>query len=497
MTLAIGTGDWMTSDGRKKTDQDSDNAADQADDAEKRETAAETPESGSAPPEAQVAGMEGAAVSVPDSDSPKDNEAAAETAEAGSEKEEARTEEPAAAAPEKVRRSDGLARLLALLAIVGVAAVIGLTQVEQIEGGSAQRIAALERQVETLKSSPAASAEPDPRVAELQSGVSDLRGRIAEIAASVETLSAEAASAGATDIEPVIGELGGRIDQMQARLDELDGMKDRLAALESSAAAPVAAADSGAAEATQKQVAELGDRLSEMDGELTRLKGQQENLVSDLDDRIDGVRTELAKALERKTGDVIDRLNEITAQAAAAGKARESEVARNAALVLAMGRLRDAAAGDRPFPGAWDSVTALGADPAAYPAVADAAAKGVASLAALKQRFPDVASQAVVAATTGEDDSFIGGALRRVGNIVRVRRTGEVEGDSVEAIVARAEARVNEDDLKAAVGELAALQGEAADAVAPWKAEAERRIALDAGVDALQADVFRNLSKDD
>jgi hypothetical protein len=334
-----------------------------------------------------------------------------------------------------------------------------------------------------------------------------LQERVTGLAGELEA--AQAAGASEDAAQPA-AELAARLGALEDRLGELGTLEERLSALEDRPAGPesqgqplsVTVGDGGGQQ-VREQVAALETRLDDLNTELAALQARQDELRNsqaglseDLDSRIQAVRSDLTGALERETGDVMARLNDIAAQAEAAGEARQGELARNAALVLAMGRLRDAAAGERPFPGAWESVTALGVDPAAYPAVAEAAAGGVPAQSSLQERFPDVASRAVVAATTGEDDSLIGGALRRVGNVVRVRRTGELEGDSVEAVVARAEARVREGDLRAAVTELEALDGEAAEAVALWKAEAERRIALEAAIDGLQTAVYQNLSKD-
>ncbi|PJK31347.1 COG4223 family protein [Minwuia thermotolerans] len=498
----------MTSDDKKKSDQGSEAAADGTAGSDKQTESATAAGAGGGktPTEAQVAGMEGAAVSVPDSEQREEDEAkmAADDEPAADRAEE--TETVAAARP----RSDGLARILAVLALIGVGGVYALTHVQQVPTGSAQRLAQLEQRVTDLaEAGPAAAPEqePDPRVATLQSDLAALQERVTGLAGELET--ARAAGVSEDAAQPAAA-LATRLGALEDRLGELGTLEERLSALEDRPAAPesqgqplsVTVGDGGGQQ-VREQMAALETRLDDLNTELAALQARQDELRNsqaglseDLDSRIQAVRSDLTGALERETGDVMARLNDIAAQAEAAGEARQGELARNAALVLAMGRLRDAAAGERPFPGAWESVTALGVDPATYPAVAEAAASGVPAQSSLQERFPDVAGRAVVAATTGEDDSLIGGALRRVGNVVRVRRTGELEGDSVEAVVARAEARVREGDLRAAVTELETLDGEAAEAVAPWKADAERRIALEAAIDGLQTAVYQNLSKD-
>ena len=67
--------------------------------------------------------------------------------------------------------------------------------------------------------------------------------------------------------------------------------------------------------------------------------------------------------------------------------------------------------------------------------------------------------------------------VRRLSDLASLRPVGPVEGDSAGAVVARAEARVRADDLAAALDELAALEGPAAEAVRPWREAAAARLA--------------------
>jgi len=68
-----------------------------------------------------------------------------------------------------------------------------------------------------------------------------------------------------------------------------------------------------------------------------------------------------------------------------------------------------------------------------------------------------------------------------------VRPVGEVAGDDAGARVARAEVRLSQNDLAAAVKELEGLSGPPADAAAPWLGDARARASVDHVVSALQA----------
>jgi hypothetical protein len=79
-----------------------------------------------------------------------------------------------------------------------------------------------------------------------------------------------------------------------------------------------------------------------------------------------------------------------------------------------------------------------------------------------------------------------------------VRPVGaDVEGEDPAARVARAEAHLATGDLAAAVAELEALEGPAADAAADWLAKAKSRLAATATLDRLHARTTELLTSSD
>jgi hypothetical protein len=78
--------------------------------------------------------------------------------------------------------------------------------------------------------------------------------------------------------------------------------------------------------------------------------------------------------------------------------------------------------------------------------------------------------------------------------IVRIRPTGEVEGDTVGAILARAETRLAAGDLAAAVEELASLDPAAKAAMAGWLERARARLQAERLLAALNEEVLTGLS---
>ncbi|MEL7240200.1 MAG: mitofilin family membrane protein [Planctomycetota bacterium] len=129
-------------------------------------------------------------------------------------------------------------------------------------------------------------------------------------------------------------------------------------------------------------------------------------------------------------------------------------------------------------------------------AALDALAKqDVPTVADLNRRLGRLAPDIIQSETVPEDASAIDRLVANARSIVRVRRTGDVAGDSTEAIVARAEDRLGKGDLTSAVAELGKLEGRAAKTVAPWIAAAEDRLAVDRALSALQAGVKSAVTK--
>ncbi len=160
----------------------------------------------------------------------------------------------------------------------------------------------------------------------------------------------------------------------------------------------------------------------------------------------------------------------------------------DAAFSLAVLQLRAALQGSGPF------ATELGllrdlADSGALAESAEVAAlvaplaaydeTGIPSLAWLKAEFPAAARAALIAARGGAGPGWWAGVVRRLSDLVILRPVGRVDAKdkSAGAVLARAETWIQADDLPAALKELAALQGPAAEAVRAWREAAGARAA--------------------
>jgi hypothetical protein len=162
---------------------------------------------------------------------------------------------------------------------------------------------------------------------------------------------------------------------------------------------------------------------------------------------------------------------------------RRQETLRSEAVVLGVGQLRLLASGSKPFPREISAVRALAGPDAEMAALLDSiqtlAETGVPTLDDLRVSFGHVAAEIVRNGVVGDGNNWWRQALYHLESVISIRRVGEdVTGDSSGAIVARAEAKLEEDDLDGAVAALQALTGASAEVAQPWLQDAQHRLML-------------------
>lgn len=311
---------------------------------------------------------------------------------------------------------------------------------------------------------------PDPalaglaiRIEALESTVAGLDGRIA----------AAAATAGAAMPHSEAARLGGRISALETRpaprppppdariaplVERVDALASRVAAL---AAAPPSVARAPA----EGALARLEARIVRLEAALEKT-GDPElaGRVQAAGARVDGMEAELKRL-------------------AAAERTRKGD-----ALLLAVGQLRAAASGPRPFEAELRLVReAAGGDAgmaeAAEPLVA-LAPGGVPTRAALESEFPALAVRAAQAALAPEDGDWLDRTAARLSRVVTIRRVGEgvEDGEGALAVIARAEVRLAAGDLAAAAHALDTLDGAPALVFGDWRRAAAARAATDAAL---------------
>jgi uroporphyrinogen-III synthase len=219
--------------------------------------------------------------------------------------------------------------------------------------------------------------------------------------------------------------------------------------------------------------------------------------------RLSAALQSLTAQLDAMAGDGAARDSRIAA--IEASKARNTGPvtgARGSALVIAVGQLRDALSRSESFAPQLASLKSVAAENAgvtqAVAPLAEYANTGIPTRALLSRRFSAVVTRATRVALVSRDTGWLDRTIAQLSSVVSIRRVGDdVAGDTPQAVLARAEARVQADDLIGALAELAKLTGAPAKSVAGWRQNAEARMTADKAVAALTGMVIHRLATPD
>jgi len=309
---------------------------------------------------------------------------------------------------------------------------------------------------------------------------------------------------GASDIDPfqaeVRGELARQTDTLAALRDDLTALADRPMPEIPQIGDLVARTDamSGSQAAMAETLATLDTRLTALDTRLTDLEkrpiaeGASEAAVAAYERELEALRTSLA-AQREEIDEVISRQRaEIEAMAAEARESEQSaeELARQALVRAALGRVQAALDSGVPFDGALGDLAGA-ADSDIPAALADTAASGVPSMNALRESFPDAARSALAAARRADQDGG-GGLGAFLQTQLGARSVTPREGSDPDAVLSRAEAALRDGRLTDALAEIDALPEVAKAELAEWAGQAETRQAALAAADALAAELNMN-----
>lgn len=271
-------------------------------------------------------------------------------------------------------------------------------------------------------------------VATLSTSLDAQTARIDGVAGQVEAL----AESGISDIAPLsdkIAELSGRLDDLTPGMDQIGQQLDQLVSrIETLEARPII----GLPDGSDAMAAQLDAFRSELDAVTNAARAEVEGAMA--------------------------RAAEVEADAAAIA----ADARRRAALAEIEAALENGA----PFASV---LTTLDEAPDDLAAVAD---DGAPTLASLRATFPELARAALVSA---EDLPENAGAGEKLASFLRrqtnARSLSPRDGGDVDAILSRAEAWLQDGELRDALGELKALPKAPSAVFAPWITEAEARVA--------------------
>lgn len=259
----------------------------------------------------------------------------------------------------------------------------------------------------------------------------------------LDALTQQVSESGSPGGSAIPAEVTDRLDRLEAGLAEAgtssggeSGDPAALAALEERLAG------------LEGRIAELGDGNTagadpELAAQMNELRAAQGGLQAAI--------AELQSSTDMMTGKITDLeqgQQELSSQLDA--PSRQIDLAR----AIAAAGLKSAIDRGGSFMSELEAFASVAPDDPAVAELRDLAARGVPSRATLVAGFSDAASEAIAAADPGDPEAgLVDRLMSSAMSVVKVRRVGDVEGDSAEAIVARAEARLLNGDLDAALAE--------------------------------------------
>ena len=169
-----------------------------------------------------------------------------------------------------------------------------------------------------------------------------------------------------------------------------------------------------------------------------------------------------------------------------------------AAMLMGLSELRSAMGRQQPYKEDLALVRRIaGNDPALQKSLdrlAPYAERGVLSRETLQKEFRGLAGDIVMAKLQGEDLSVKEKMMQRMAKFVKLRRIDDIEGETVDARVARAQKMIDTGDIRGAIVELQKLEGAPRAAADPWMDEARGSVIAQDASDALSHTIVQALS---
>lgn len=264
-----------------------------------------------------------------------------------------------------------------------------------------------------------------------------------------------------SSLQDDLGSVGQRLDELAASFEEqLLGLDGRILALET-------AVPSASALASDDELAALRERIETMTSE-----AQSQLAIAE----------EQAQQIARAAEEARLSAEAEAAEMAAAAEERERELLVLAARQEQLLELRSAVESGAEYTDLLNGIEEL-------PEVLQMnAADGLPTVQTLQQSFPAAARSALAQSPVVAQDATTG---ERLADFLRRRTNARSltpqEGNSVDAVLSRAEASLGDGDLTAALNELEALPDGAKDALSEWIAQAEARLSAISALDDVTA----------
>ncbi len=256
--------------------------------------------------------------------------------------------------------------------------------------------------------------------------------------------------------------------------------------------------------ALEKALGEANARVGQLTagGEGSRALTQQLAAVTERLDRVEGrpAGAALSPDAMRESLDPLNaKLTDLEGKLSGVAKA-QTDLQTNskaAALAVSFYNLRRAANEGKPYAAELRSVAQMSPIPLDLAPLDARREQGIPSLEQLAAEFNTAANAALDAENQPADQSTVSELWSKAKSLIRVRRKGDVPGDSSRAILARVEYRLQAGDLAASIQEAVQLKGAAAASFSPWLEKLKAKRAADEALARVEATLLTALGGED
>ena len=266
------------------------------------------------------------------------------------------------------------------------------------------------------------------------------------------------------------------------RIEELEEKKNRLTEQAQKTLSRIGALEKSIDKA-KKVVSSIEAQVSPGDS-----KQGLRKLVERLDEIEKETITEASKT-EKNIGALEKKLENYRKERLAIGKTSGNSVAR--AFLVGVGQLRSAIKTGKPFVEELKSLEAINIGKEAKTIIdkklRDDSTKGIATFSQLRLGFQKIAGKVVSGSKIEiDEEDLVSQIFSRLSDSVTWRRTNQLMGTGVEAIVARAEENLMQGDLESATNEVDSLEPKAKLILSDWLQAAKKNIEASKAVSSLQ-----------
>jgi hypothetical protein len=313
-----------------------------------------------------------------------------------------------------------------------------------------------------------------------------------------------------------LGALDSRIKTLEERKVEtppdLSDLTSRVTRLEGSMNALAETAKEGGsvpdAAALDAKIGDLEQRLQgKIDSALAAQQGESATDLKGLQKEVEALKAKLGALAEAHlagdTSDLAPQLTTLDQRIAKLETAlpelstaidRSAASAKSGAAAIAFANLRNAVTAGRPYAAELAALKSLIPDPGDLGALPSHAETGVPTVAELSANLTKLAEASAAPPTAPAETSILDSMMASAKSAISIRRVGaDVTGDEPAAMLARAEASLQQGDLEAAIKEVETLPAPTRDAFAHWLDDARARVSANDSLSKLESTVLASL----